>query len=337
MKPTIKIATRTTTTGVAALIVAVLIISGAGLIPGGRTDTIVAFGQLTAGPPPSDDTASSNAPNNNPTNGPTPQTAQEAEGGYIIKMLHFYEDGTGWLTTSYDDSINACEIWFSHTLTPANGHYYTMGSGEISGVDFENTPLSEIITTIDYRNCPHIPIKMEFVRGQTNWNGDPLFEKQQYEQQPPPPTTNTTTAAPPITSTTSPMAPINPNGTSVTGTPRPLTMGTPTNDPELIKFNQIAAQCASMSTQLGEQALSDQNGGAPSQYGLNSFEQCITVLKGAVHRYCEDFTTYDAAKCQYINTPQMQGFLSAGERAVTFGSILNRMLGQSSPLSGPSG
>ncbi len=148
MKATTKIATRTTTTAAAAIIVAVVVISGAGITVR-CTNTIAAFGQLTAGPPPSDDTAFSNAPNNNLMSGPPLQTAQEAEGGYIIKMLHFYEDGTGWLTTSYDDSMNACKIWFNHTLTSANGHYYTIGSGQISGVDFENTPLSEIITSID--------------------------------------------------------------------------------------------------------------------------------------------------------------------------------------------
>lgn len=291
----------------------------------------VAFGQLTSSPSLSDVTALSNVPNNNLTSGTPSQTAQGAEGGYIIKMLHFYEDGTGWLTTSYDDSINACKIWFNHTLTPANGHYYTMGSGQISGIDFEKTPLSEIITSIDYRNCEHIPIRIEFVRGQTNWNGDALFEKQQYEEQQSPPLTTDTT-------TPTPMVPVNPNSTSVTGTPRPLTAGTPTTDPDLTRFNQIAAQCAQMVNQMNPLGQPGQEGNfvQPGQYGINSFEQCIGALKDGIHKYCEAFDTYDAQKCAYINTPQMQMFLNAADRIVGYGSALNSMTGQSGSSTGGS-
>jgi hypothetical protein len=51
------------------------------------------------------------------------------------------------------------------------------------------------------------------------------------------------------------------------------------------------------------------------------------ALKQAVTKYCEDFETYYAAKCSYVNTPKIKQWLDAADRIVYFGTGLN-ILGQ---------
>jgi hypothetical protein len=96
----------------------------------------------------------------------------------------------------------------------------------------------------------------------------------------------------------------------------------PTSDPELLRFNEILAQCHANieeTNPLGEQGEFVQ----PSQSNLDDVNQCVTALKQAVTKFCEDFETYDAAKCSYVNTPSIKQWLDAAERIVLFGTGLN--------------
>lgn len=96
---------------------------------------------------------------------------------------------------------------------------------------------------------------------------------------------------------------------STTGAQNSPTAGTAT-DPELQRFDQIANGCKATIQRLypGAQTLDDiflvQPQGATSA-GFSQMTQCNQLLRQGIAQYCNVLQTYDAAKCAYVNTPEI--------------------------------
>ena len=94
-------------------------------------------------------------------------------------------------------------------------------------------------------------------------------------------------------------------------TPPPPTAGTTTTtDPELQRFDQIANGCKATIQRLypGAQTLEDiflvpPQGATSSDF--RQMTQCNQLLNQAIAQYCNILQTYDAAKCAYVNTPEI--------------------------------
>jgi hypothetical protein len=89
----------------------------------------------------------------------------------------------------------------------------------------------------------------------------------------------------------------------------PLTAGT-SADPELQRFDQIANGCKATILRLypGAETTNDvflvPPQGATSA-DFSQMTQCNQLLRQGIAQYCNTLQTYDAAKCAYVNTPQI--------------------------------
>jgi hypothetical protein len=193
-----------------------------------------------------------------------------------------YENGTGQATFEISSRI----LYFYHTITPSDGYIYRNGSTFFPNgtrIDINNFDFTQITPMANSTLTPTV---------QPPTTEPSVPQQQPLQQQQAPPTL-----------------------------PSTLFSG-PTSDPDLLRFNEILAQCNAKIVEmnpLGEQGKFQQ----PGQSGLDDLKQCTTALKQAVTKYCEDFETYDAAKCSYINTPAIKQWLDAADRIVYFGTGLN--------------
>jgi hypothetical protein len=47
--------------------------------------------------------------------------------------------------------------------------------------------------------------------------------------------------------------------------------------------------------------------------------RCISAMEQAIAQYCENFEIYDAAKCEYVNRPEVSEFLMFNDQLLGFG------------------
>jgi hypothetical protein len=254
-----------------------------------------------------------------PTTEPTTTTALSQsnstsgglEGGPTIRSLQFLPDGTGWLTL---DSVSGRIIRLHHTLTAANGYTY---DNYARAPFFANNGTKVDLNSIDFSSQVTIDPN-ENVTLPAHPKISPYVEPEGgVSSLPPSSSPAPSTEAAPLTTTTTPTPPSLP----------PALYSGLTSDPELVRFNEILSQCSAKIVELnplGEGGQFQQ----PNQSGLDDVRQCVMALEQAVTKYCEDFETYDAAKCSYVNTPNIKQWLDAAQRIVNLGSALNMMTGQ---------
>jgi hypothetical protein len=238
-------------------------------------------------------------------------------GDPTIISLDFLPDGTGWLTLDINGTLSPI-IGFNHSLTPANGYRFAAntlfhGSNgtqvDVNSIDFSSQ------VTIDPNANVTLPAK-------PNISPDAV---QQYGPLPPIPSTQTSSTSPQQSSQERHQQLVEQHQRQQQQqTSSPQLQPALTSDPELLRFNEMFAQCQANieeTNPLGEQGEFVQ----PSQSDLDDVNQCVTALKQAVIKFCEDFETYDAAKCSYVNKPSIKQWLDAAERIVLLGTGLNIM------------
>jgi hypothetical protein len=65
-----------------------------------------------------------------------------------------------------------------------------------------------------------------------------------------------------------------------------------------------------MLQQFGRQAAGNNNNNNPP-VTITQIDGCISVMKQGIANYCENFETYDAAKCAYVSREDVSLFLFA--------------------------
>jgi hypothetical protein len=94
----------------------------------------------------------------------------------------------------------------------------------------------------------------------------------------------------------------------------------PTNDPELQRFDQIYSDCFIMFQKWGLQAGgNNNNNGNNPPVSIIQIANCTSVLEQGIAKYCENFETYDAAKCAHVSREDVRMFLrgSFGNAPIT--------------------
>jgi hypothetical protein len=233
-----------------------------------------------------------------------------------IVSLYFSEDGTGWLTVDYYSNGTISPVTgFNHTLTEANGYMWNDGGVPFFINNRTQVPLESIDFStqiiLDPRANMILPAKPNFsqnVLSRYAETGESFEPEASSRPQSP------AVVEPPSTTTrTLPTEDWNPLERGPIPTPPPTT------DPDLIRFNELFQQC-----KTGQDKIASLQG---NSYDHNNQDRCIFAMKDAIATFCDDFQTFDAAKCSYVNRPDVILFLEINDRIFGFGETPSEDLG----------
>ena len=228
-----------------------------------------------------------------------------------INTLVFDPDGTGWLRLNSNGTVNGTVgpiIPFTHNFTEAND--YTIYSSvpffinngsivDLNTIDFSTEIIMDPSTNM---TLPARPVLSPSATPDVSSLPPP---PEQIETAPPPQTQQPTQAAP---SPQQQQPGLSEPPTTTTTIPPPAA-GTATN-PDLQRLDQIANGCKATNHRLypGAQTLEHiflvPPQGATSA-DFRQMTQCNQLLNQAIAQYCNMLQTYDAAKCAYVNTPEI--------------------------------
>lgn len=215
-----------------------------------------------------------------------------AEEALTIVSLGFLPDGTGWLTVDNNGTLSPVTR-FTHALTTANGYtiynnvpFFTSNGTQVplNTIDFSSQITIDPNSNVTLPAKPKIAPGVELQYGTLPSSSTP--PTQQLQQ-------------PPTVEEWNPME------------PGPIPTPPPTSDPDLIKFNELFAQCKE-----GQDKIVSFQGNSFDHERQNG---CILAMRNAIAQFCENFQTYDAAKCEYVNRQDVNLFLAMNDRLLGFG------------------